>query len=271
MQQKSHHVMQVSATSITSVIRSLINITQMGTHALQQWRLTAGIISMLIAVQATHAVQITQGTTDSTPSLITAPLSITNNDTGVTYSSLKLDSGLADLIFSAYGVSDLYNNNFQDFLSSGHVGYNISSGSQVQNNWFTEVNSDSTISLDHFGGENNFNTDKTMTGNYFFLKDLLDADGDGKDNYTFHLLSDAELMPNFSSPLTKQSIVGSSLDGDFLQAYTIEAGDPFAAQGQAYALVPTDYHPQIPEPSRLALFLGLGTILTVFARKRHQL
>ena len=219
-------------------------------------------------------VQINQGSTGEFGNDLTAPISITNNDTGVSYNSLKFDSQLADLLWSAYGVSDLYDNDFSSFTGSGDFGYNISSGSQVQGGWNSSVNGDGTISLSHIGGRpsdyDQFNTDKTMTGNYFLNKSLLDADNDGNANYTFHLLSDAQSMPNFSSPLTKTGIVGSGLDsGDFLEAYTTGTSI-FSTSGEAYALVPTDNHPAIPEPATYAGIMGALTLLGVMAYKKMK-
>lgn len=240
-------------------------------HAAQQGLRLLGFIACL-AMGSTQlsAVLLNQGTTGQFGNDLTAPISITNNDSGVTYNSLKFDSQLADLLWSAYGVTDLYNNDFSSFVNSGTFGYDIDSVlSQVKNGWNSNVNSDGTISLTNVGGPSDqFNTGKTMTGNYFFNKSLLDADNDGNPNYTFHLLSDAEGMPNFSSPLTKTGIVGSGLDsGHFLEAYF--GIDTFSAPGQAYALVPTDFHPQIPEPRFFAVILSLFA-LSLGLRKRRM-
>lgn len=226
-------------------------------HAAQQGLRLLGFIACL-AMGSTQlsAVLLNLSTTGQFGNDLTAPISITNNDSGVTYNSLKFDSQLADLLWSAYGVTDLYDNNFSSFVNSGMFGYEIDPIlSEVTNGWFPEVNADGTISIDRFSGDQ-FNEGKTMTGNYFFNKNLLDADNDGNPNYTFHLLSDAEGMPNFSSPLTKTGIVGSNLDsGHMLEAYF--GIDTFSAPGQQYALVPTDYHPQIPEPRFFAVILSL--------------
>jgi len=268
MHKKTAHVRQHSFGFGLFLISGPKGFTRKATHAMQ-WRLMVAVFASFSLAQSASAVQLIQGTTGQFGSELTAPIDITNNDAGVTYDSLMLDSGLADLVFSAYGVSDLYNNDFQDFLNSGAFGFDIDGTSQVQNGWNSSNNSDGTISIQQgqFGGED-FNTNKTMTGNYFFLKSLLDADGDGKDNYTFHLLSDAQDEANFSSPLTKISNVGSNLNGNFLEAY---AGiDAFSSSGQAYALVPTNDHPAIPEPAKLALYLGLGALITLVLRKRRQ-
>lgn len=251
-------------------------------HAVQRWfqtEMTIGKnLQSIIAASAiglgalspqqSEGLQLTQGV-GAVGNDITVPVDLTNNDSGVSYNSLVLDSGLANLLFSAYGVADLYGNDFQSFLNSGDFGYDISSG-DVKNGWNADTNSDGTIGIQQgeFGGEP-FDTDKTMTGNYFFLKSLLDAENDGNDNYTFHLLSDAQNEANFGSPLTKKSIVGSSLNNDFAQAEGQGASN-FFAQGESYALVPTDFHPQIPEPSSYGLLLGLGALGGAVLRRRNR-
>lgn len=112
-----------------------------------------------------------------------------------------------------------------------------------------------------------------MTGNYFFNTNLLDADNDGNANYTFHLLSDAQLMPNFSSPLTKTGIVGANNNGNFLEAETLlpaPAPAYIGASGLQYALVPTDDHPAIPESKYVGLIGGLAALGAATYRRRKK-
>jgi hypothetical protein len=75
-------------------------------------------------------------------------------------------------------------------------------------------------------------------------------------------------MPNFSSPLTLTGVVGANLNGNFLEAY---AGAGIApASGEAYALVPTDAHPAIPEPAAFASGLGVMALAGVVLMKRRR-
>lgn len=230
-------------------------------------------LAALFAAVPAHAVIVVQGATSEIPGNQTAFISIENNDTGVTYNSLKFDSQLADLLWQAHGVADNYSNDFSAFVASGVFGYFIDSVlSQVKNSWFPQVNADGTLSILKFGGDD-FSTGKTMTGNYYFNSALLDADNDGHANYTFHLLSAAQAMPNFSSPFTLTGVVGANLNGNFLEAETLlpaPAPAYITVSGQAYALVPTDAHPAIPEPAAFASGLGVMALAGVVLMRRRR-
>ncbi|MCC5839717.1 MAG: hypothetical protein JJT96_06285 [Opitutales bacterium] len=211
---------------------------------------------------------------------ITAGINLTNNAPGVNFDSLRLDSGFFGLIHSAYGVSNIYQTP-QDLVNSGQVGYSITGDGSVYNGWNSVINSDLTVSLNNLSSTNpnaipggdydQFSTGKNTTGFFFANKGLLNIDNnvDGQLNYDLVILDENgnSNHPNFASPLTKTGIVGSSLGGNFAEAY---AGiDTFSAPGQAYALVPTDYHPQIPEPAAYASVLGALALAGVMYRRRR--
>ncbi len=81
-------------------------------------------------------------------SLVSIDADITNNDTGATYDSLRLDSQLADLLWSSYQVPTLYGNDFQTFLSD--IGYSIEPGSpttNVYNGWNANFDSNGAVDM----------------------------------------------------------------------------------------------------------------------------
>jgi hypothetical protein len=198
-------------------------------------------------------------------------MDITNNDTGVVYTSLKGDSQLSDMLFSAYGVSDLYNNNFQNFLSSGDLGYSITGG-QVENGWNSSFNPDGTFGLTHGPGLAGFDYDqfsdgKTMDGNFFFNTSLLDADGDGNNNYELKLFSDLT-QAEINDSLTIAGVVGANNGGNSITAFDgLGSG---SATGNQYALVATDYHPSIPEPASAAGVIGGLALVAAVAYNRMR-
>ncbi len=191
-------------------------------------------------------------------SLVSIDADITNNDTGATYDSLRLDSQLADLLWSSYQVPTLYGNDFQTFLSSGDIGYGIEPGSpttNVYNGWNANFDSNGAVDIDNIGGPSDvFSSGKTMDGNFFFDKQILDADNDGLANYDLKFLTDLTTS-ELNDPLTIVGSVGSHNNGNFVEAYdglfTATSG------GNAYALVPTADHPAVPEPAVTGLALGV--------------
>lgn len=221
------------------------------------------------------AIVVTQGEVESDQNAYAAPILVENAASGVTFDSVRFDSQLADLLWQAYGVQELYNNDFSSFLNDEVIGYDIDRQlSQISGGWNASVNPDGTIDISNVGnfpGVDQFSTGQTMTGFYFINKSLLDADGDGNLNYTFVLLDEAGHFdhPNFSSPLTKTGVVGDNLNGNFAEAYT---GDAFVytSSGQAYALIPTDDHPQIPEPSAAGAVLGALALAAVMVYKKFK-
>ena len=195
---------------------------------------------------------------------VTAKIDIENNDTGATYDSLRLDSQLADLLWSSYQVPTLYGNDFQTFLSSGDIEYEIDTVGDVHNGWNTNFDSNGAVDIDNVSATNPsaipggdydvFSSGKTMQGTYFIDKQILDAENDGLANYDLKFLTDLTTS-ELNDPLTIVGSVGSHNNGNFVEAYdglfTATSG------GNAYALVPTADHPAVPEPAVTGLALGV--------------
>lgn len=205
---------------------------------------------------------------------LTASFYIENDDVGVNYDSVRMDSQWADMIWQAHGVEDLYAGDFQSFLSSGLLGYNISNGSAVKVGWSADFQTDGTIQFTHGpgipGGDFDvFSTGTTLTGNFFLHDSLLDADGDGNANYTLVFAGDLT-VDELSDPLTIVGQIGVNNGGNSITAFA-GAGSA-SASGEAYALVATESHPEaVPEPAASALILGLSFLsLALFRRQRRR-
>ena len=204
---------------------------------------------------------------------------ITNNDTGVSYNSLTGEAQLPNLFWDAYGVSDAFGGDFNQYLSS-QFEVDLFSGTDIVNGWNGSFNNDGTYDLTHINGLPgtfaDFSTGKTAETNYSIdnvinfnnptnTKTLLDADGDGNNNYVFGLTSDFTTA-QLNDSLTIVGQIGANNGGNSVTAY---AGSGNASDtGNQYALVATDYHPAIPEPASAAGVLGGLALLTAVAYNR---
>jgi hypothetical protein len=84
---------------------------------------------------------------------------------------------------------------------------------------------------------------------------LLDADGDGNANYALKLFSDLSAA-ELSDRLTIVGQVGANNGGNSITANTTGT-EAFSASGNAYALVPTEFHRKaVPKASAFGLVLG---------------
>ena len=205
---------------------------------------------------------------------------ITNDDIGVSYQSLKGEAQLPNLFWDAYGVSDAFGGDFSQYLSS-QFAVGLFPGSDIHRGWEGSFNTDGTYNLTNRGGipgidYSDFNFGKTAETNYGFYnvinfnnptntKTLLDADGDGNNNYVFGLTSDFTTA-QLNDSLTIVGQIGANNGGNSITTY--EGLFSSSASGNQYALVATDYHPAIPEPASAAGVLGGLALLAAVAYNR---
>ena len=204
---------------------------------------------------------------------------ITNNDTGVSYNSLTGEAQLPNLFWDAYGVSDAFGGDFNQYLSS-QFEVDLFSGTDIHRGWEGSFNTDGTYNLTHINGLPgtfaDFSTGKTAETDYGFYnvinfnnpantKTLLDADGDGNNNYVFGLTSDFTTA-QLNDSLTIVGQIGANNGGNSITTY--ENLFSSSASGNQYALVATDYHPAIPEPASAAGVLGGLALLAAVAYNR---
>jgi len=160
------------------------------------------------------------------------------------------------------------------------LGYGIEPGSpttNVYNGWNATFDSNGAVDIENLsatipiaipGGDYDvFSSGKTMNGNFFFDKQILDADNDGLANYDLKFLKDLTTSES-NDPLTIVGSVGSHNNGNFVEAY---AGiNTLSAGGSEYALVPTADHPAVPEPAKVGLGAGLAAMALAGSRRRRS-
>lgn len=228
--------------------------------------LSAAVLA-LMASPAKGQIVINQPDIGNIGGQINAGVNYTNNATGVSFDSLQSDSQWFDMWKQAYGVSDVYTTD-ADLANSGLIGYNISSGSQVGDGWFTTQNANGTVSYDNIGGRaaDDFSTNKTLSGNFFAGSQLNDMDNDGLANYDLKFLDDLTTS-ELNNPLTIIGAIGANNGGYSIFA---DAGiNSTGAIGNQYALVPTANYP-IPEPSTYALITGAAAGAGALIRRRRK-